>query len=192
MPAVPDLGFSIIWRDMHLVQCLNQQTAVKGVSFFPFPLTARQPQVHLTSCQMPNVSAQLQTNVSGLSSHSAVSTARVAFLVYKNAHHFSILRPQTSSAGQLCISRQTAQSCNAVGETTAVAHPSCSPALRRHVAPGVRSMESRAMNASWGTSTLPRLFMRFLPSACFFSSFFFLRARERGASRHSARPPTRR
>ena len=32
-----------------------------------------------------------------------------------------------------------------------------------------------AMKASCGTFTLPMDFMRFLPSACFFSSFFFLR-----------------
>jgi len=31
-----------------------------------------------------------------------------------------------------------------------------------------------AMKASWGTSTLPIAFIRFLPFACFFSSFFFL------------------
>ena len=30
-----------------------------------------------------------------------------------------------------------------------------------------------AMKASWGTSTLPMAFIRFLPFACFFSSFFF-------------------
>ena len=30
-----------------------------------------------------------------------------------------------------------------------------------------------AMKASWGTSTLPMAFIRFLPLACFFSSFFF-------------------
>lgn len=40
--------------------------------------------------------------------------------------------------------------------------------------PGPRSMESIAMKASCGTLTLPMDFMRFLPSACFFSSFFFL------------------
>ena len=33
---------------------------------------------------------------------------------------------------------------------------------------------STAMKASWGTSTLPIAFMRFLPLACFLSSFFFL------------------
>ena len=33
-------------------------------------------------------------------------------------------------------------------------------------------MESTLTKASWGTSTLPNTFMRFLPSACFFSSFF--------------------
>ena len=33
---------------------------------------------------------------------------------------------------------------------------------------------STAMKASWGTSTLPIAFIRFLPLACFFSSFFFL------------------
>ena len=30
-----------------------------------------------------------------------------------------------------------------------------------------------AMNAAWGTLTLPMFFILFLPSACFFSSFFF-------------------
>ena len=30
-----------------------------------------------------------------------------------------------------------------------------------------------AMKASWGTSTLPIAFIRFLPLACFFNSFFF-------------------
>ena len=33
---------------------------------------------------------------------------------------------------------------------------------------------STAMKASCGTSTLPIAFIRFLPLACFFSSFFFL------------------
>ena len=32
---------------------------------------------------------------------------------------------------------------------------------------------STAMKASWGTSTLPIAFIRFLPFACFCSSFFF-------------------
>ena len=32
------------------------------------------------------------------------------------------------------------------------------------------SPESAAMNASWGTSTRPTIFMRFLPSFCFSSS----------------------
>ena len=32
---------------------------------------------------------------------------------------------------------------------------------------------STAMKASWGTSTLPMAFIRFLPLACFFSNFFF-------------------
>ncbi len=31
-------------------------------------------------------------------------------------------------------------------------------------------VESAAMNASWGTSTRPTIFMRFLPSFCFSSS----------------------
>ena len=31
-----------------------------------------------------------------------------------------------------------------------------------------------AMKASCGTSTLPMAFIRFLPFACFFNSFFFL------------------
>ncbi len=31
---------------------------------------------------------------------------------------------------------------------------------------------STAIKASWGTSTLPMAFMRFLPLACFCSSFF--------------------
>lgn len=34
------------------------------------------------------------------------------------------------------------------------------------------SNRKMAMNASWGTSTLPTDFIRFLPSACFFSNFF--------------------
>ena len=29
------------------------------------------------------------------------------------------------------------------------------------------------MKASWGTSTLPMAFIRFLPLACFFRSFFY-------------------
>ena len=32
---------------------------------------------------------------------------------------------------------------------------------------------STAMKASWGTSTLPMAFIRFLPLACFFSNYFF-------------------
>jgi hypothetical protein len=33
------------------------------------------------------------------------------------------------------------------------------------------SVESAAMKASWGTSTRPTIFIRFLPSFCFSSSF---------------------
>ena len=38
---------------------------------------------------------------------------------------------------------------------------------------GHSSSFSTDMNASWGTSTLPSWRMRFLPSFCFSSSFFF-------------------
>ena len=37
----------------------------------------------------------------------------------------------------------------------------------------VESVESAAMNASWGTSTRPTIFIRFLPSFCFSSSLRF-------------------
>ena len=48
-----------------------------------------------------------------------------------------------------------------------------------HIAEGVHgghwssSTLSAATNASWGTSTEPTIFIRFLPSFCFWSSFFF-------------------
>lgn len=40
------------------------------------------------------------------------------------------------------------------------------------LAPYSRSIFNTAMKADWGTSTVPIAFMRFLPAACFFSSFF--------------------
>jgi len=43
---------------------------------------------------------------------------------------------------------------------------------RRHFLEAVDSLvESAATNASWGTSTRPTIFIRFLPSFCFSSSF---------------------
>ncbi len=39
------------------------------------------------------------------------------------------------------------------------------PAL--DLSPGPPSLESAAMKASWGTSTRPTIFIRFLPSFCF-------------------------
>jgi hypothetical protein len=39
--------------------------------------------------------------------------------------------------------------------------------------PDVSEADRAAMNASWGTSTRPTIFMRFLPSFCFSSSFRF-------------------
>ena len=45
------------------------------------------------------------------------------------------------------------------------------PAIPRPMARYWLSL-STAMKASWGTSTLPIAFMRFLPLACFWSSFF--------------------
>ena len=39
------------------------------------------------------------------------------------------------------------------------------------LSPGALSEESAAMKASWGTSTRPTIFIRFLPSFCFSSSF---------------------
>ena len=36
--------------------------------------------------------------------------------------------------------------------------------------PGAAALESAAMKASWGTSTRPTIFIRFLPSFCFSSS----------------------
>lgn len=40
------------------------------------------------------------------------------------------------------------------------------------LAPGpLSSLDSTAMKASWGTSTEPTIFIRFLPSFCFSSSF---------------------
>ncbi len=39
--------------------------------------------------------------------------------------------------------------------------------------PPLSSLDSTAMNASWGTSTDPTIFIRFLPSFCFSSSFRF-------------------
>ena len=42
----------------------------------------------------------------------------------------------------------------------------------RHFLEAVDSLvESAATNASWGTSTRPTIFIRFLPSFCFSSSF---------------------
>lgn len=62
----------------------------------------------------------------------------------------------------------------APGSRTVVAPGSPVAGAARHFfLPDDSSLESTAMNASCGTSTLPTIFIRFLPSFCFSSSLRF-------------------